>query len=201
MKFTRETWHQLASICGVWQRFFKPHLTTYTPAKKNFNSPKKHQQFHIHLKSYQHLHTTVYIYTIYTIEIYITQIPKNDGLEDVSPFKHGVILGIYVKFQVRVYTFKKISKNTHSFLDAHRQGTRVTTLHMGNGWVTLQPCLCAADASFDLNFSSPIAWICLFDAWEKKVKTYYLKWLVIYIYIYVYIFSGDLPWHTSKKST
>ena len=103
---------------------------------------------------------------------------------------------------MRVYTFKKISKNTHSFLDAHRQGTRVTTLHMGNGWVTLQPCLCAADASFDLNFSSPIAWICLFDAWEKKVKTYYLKWLVIYIYTYIYlvvIYHGTLVKNPPKK--
>ena len=30
-------------------------------------------------------------------------------------------------------------------LAAHRQGYRVTTIHMGNGWVTLQPCLCAAE--------------------------------------------------------
>ena len=29
--------------------------------------------------------------------------PKNDGLEKVSPFKHGVILGIYVRFQEGAY--------------------------------------------------------------------------------------------------
>ena len=55
------------------------------------------------------------ICTIYTPEIYITQIPKNDGLEDASPVKHGVIFGI-LNFKWR-YTHEK---NTHSFLDAHR---------------------------------------------------------------------------------
>ena len=49
---------------------------------------------------------------------------------------------------------RNVSKKKHALhwvtvtlkIAAHRQGYRVTALHMGNGWVTLQPCLCSGES-------------------------------------------------------
>ena len=77
---------------------------------------------------------------------------------------------------------------------AHRQGYRVTSLHMGNGWVTLQPCLCAA--------KSP--WVCLHTQ-KKSVKLLMVQKpglrLVVYLPLFTRFQKHPRRYRISTKGT